>query len=258
MAVASDRSGLSGPFFMAAWKYPGSVLPGAPRIGPKTGSFAGLSANNGGTIWGDLGGGRFKYYLGTYLSDPRGDPVYISRLNVNFLEREPGYFSNSSYYGRRGDILSLGVAGQYQRHGSSYVVPRSVPPTTIRADYFGFNADLLFEKRLGQRGGVLDVEGAFYLFEGKYERFNRAWFGLVSYLIPVKVGIGKLQPLVRVQQANDTHLGTAPDEIVTTVDAQVGYLIRGNKVRGALGYTRHINAQNLTGNNLWFGLQLTK
>jgi hypothetical protein len=255
----SDRTALSGPFAMAAWNLPGVFLPGTAPLGPKTGAaIAGLSANNGGTIWGDISNGKFKYYVGTFLSDPQGDPVYCGRLNLNLLHGEPGFFHRSSYFGTNGDILAIGVAGQYQPNGSSYLVPSSVPETTLRSDYRGLDFDVLFEKRFGDTGGVLDIEGSFNIYDGRYERFNRAWFGLVSYVIPFKLGLGKLQPLVRVQQANDTHIGAAPDEIVTVLDAQVGYLILGNAVRGAIAYTRHINGENAIGNAIWFGFEVLK
>jgi hypothetical protein len=42
------------------------------------------------------------------------------------------------------------------------------------------------------------------------------------------------------------------------LDAQVGYLILGNAVRGAIAYTRHINNENAIGNAIWFGFEILK
>src|SRR6478752_9245789 len=66
MLVASDRSNFSGPYFMAPWIYPLFLGPqGSPYavVGPKEGPFG---RNDGATVWGGLGGGKFKYYLGAY------------------------------------------------------------------------------------------------------------------------------------------------------------------------------------------------
>ena len=44
-----------------------------------------------------------------------GDLLYAYRVVFNFLDPEPGYYAQSSYFGKK-DILALGFAGQYQDH----------------------------------------------------------------------------------------------------------------------------------------------
>jgi hypothetical protein len=109
MLVASDRSNFSGPYFMGPWNYPGAY-----GSGPAEGPFG---RNDGATIWGQAGGGVFKYYLGAYQlyggAKPVVQPLISGRINLALLSPEPGYYSSSTYYGK--DILSLGVGGQYEK-----------------------------------------------------------------------------------------------------------------------------------------------
>ena len=63
MLVPSDRSNFSGPWFMAPWNYPGFYPGLGAPAGPRQGAFG---RNDGATVWGDFGGGTFKYYLGAF------------------------------------------------------------------------------------------------------------------------------------------------------------------------------------------------
>ena len=54
-------------------------------------------------------------------------------------------------------------------------------------DYTEFNADILFEKNFAG-AGVLDLEAAFYKFNGDFEPTDAAWYGVASYLLPNDIG----------------------------------------------------------------------
>ena len=229
MLVPIDRSNFSGPWFMAPWNYPGFLQDGAiyaPLEGPN-------GRNDGATVWGQFGGGTFKYYLGAYdLHDVSQSHLYSGRLGLSLLNPEPGFYNSSTYYGK--DILALGVGGQYKRDGSPGLIdPVTGMQITEDDDYAQFNVDLLFEKDLGA-AGVFDLEGAFHHFEGDNQAVTDGWFALVSYLIPAQMGWGKLQPLFRVQQAIfDDSLDR---DASTMIDAQLGYVIDAYSARLALGY----------------------
>ncbi|WP_437291198.1 hypothetical protein [Sorangium sp. So ce406] len=252
MIVPSDRSAFSGPWSMGPWNYPGFFEPYAPPIGPRQGP---LGRNDGVTAWGKVAGGLFKYYVGAFnLHDSAVSPLYTARLNVSLLDPEPAYYQKSTYLGEK-SILALGVAGEVQKEGSVESLPPpapDTPPGVPRKDtYMEVNADLLFEKNL-DTAGTLTLEGAFYKYFGDFERFDHSYFALASYLTPNNIGVGKLQPLVRLQQAK---LKNADPYLL--IDAQMGYIIEGHAARVALGYQRS-DLSGVKGNALFLGVQLQK
>ncbi|WP_437754323.1 hypothetical protein [Sorangium sp. So ce1389] len=252
MIVPSDRSAFSGPWSMVPWNYPGFFEPYAPPLGPRQGPFG---RNDGVTAWGKVAGGLFKYYVGAYnLHDSSASPLYTARLNLSLLDPEPAYYQKSTYLGEK-SILALGVAGEVQRQGSVESLPppaMDMPPGVPRKDtYMEANADLLFEKNLGT-AGTLTLEGAFYKYIGDFERFDYSYFALASYLTPTNVGVGKLQPLVRLQQAKPKNA-----DPYLLIDAQMGYVIEGHAARAALGYQRS-DLSGAKGNALFLGVQLQK
>src|SRR6478752_722333 len=185
MLVASDRSNFSGPYFMAPWIYPLFLGPqGNPYavVGPKEGPYG---RNDGVTVWGQAGGGMFKYYLGAYnMFDGVQKPLISGRLALSLLSPEPGYYGSSTYLGK--DILAIGLGGQYQKNGDGTIKPGATGLT----DYGMVLADALFEKKIGD--GALDIEGGFYKYVGDGQGLNFSYMGLASYLF------SKFQPLVRI------------------------------------------------------------
>ena len=248
MLVPSDRSNFSGAWFMAPWSYPGLFTSGPP-IGPRQGPFG---RNDGATVWGQFGGGLLKYYASVFdlTAGPNTSPLYSSRINLALINPEPGYYHSSTYYGGK-DILALGLSAQYKKDGSTAIDPVSMMALTPD-DYTGFSADLLFEKNLGGAGTV-DLEGAFYSFNGDNEAFDWSYYALASYLLPMEVGIGKLQPLVRFQQANPAAGG----DKANIITAQVGYAIKEYAARLALGYERLDTGPAKT-DTFFLGIQLQK
>jgi hypothetical protein len=249
MLVPSDRANFAGPWFMAPWNYPGGYA--TASAGPRQGPFG---RNDGATVWGQIGGGTVKYYLGAFdLHDVENTPLISGRLNVSFLSPEPGYYHSATYYGK--DILAIGVSGQFKKDGSATPDKDAMgnPLTVMTDDYNGFSADLLFEKNLGA-SGVLDVEGAFYVFNGDYEPLKNHFYALASYLLPMQAGIGRLQPLFRIQGASPKADGAS---MLSTIDAQVGYIISEYAARLALGY-QYSKAGDVKSNAIFLGLQLQK
>jgi hypothetical protein len=231
MLTPSDRSNYSGPWFLNAWNYPGlyAPVPGA-YIGVRGTEEAGREV--GGQIWGDIGKGKFKYYAAVMdLDSNAGDanpavqkPLYAARVQYNVIGSEPGFYGASTYYGAQ-DVVSIGAAVQQQ---ADYIGPLG------QDDIFGFNADLLAEFNTGS--GTVTGEAAFAMTgDNDAMVFKNAWFLNASYLTPTEVGIGKIQPQVRFQQAmlND------PDESsVSAFEVFVNYIIKDYFAKISLGYTR--------------------
>lgn len=242
MLVPSDRSNFSGFWFMAPWYYPGGYYNavsadnhffGAP-VGPRQGP---AGRNDGATLWGELAGGLFKYYVGAYdLFSAGNNPLVSGRLNLALINPEPGYFHSSTYYGKK-DILALGASAQYQKSKGG------------AQDYSELSADLLFEKNT-HGGGTIDLEAAFYKYYAS--AMDLSYFLVLSYLTPEKVGPGFLQPLIRLQRAKPVD-----QDSWTIFEAQLGYIVSDDAARLALGYQWQ-SAGGVKSNALYLGLQLQK
>jgi hypothetical protein len=248
--VPVDRANFAGPYFMSPWYYPGFGFPGdvgfsaTPIEGP-------YGRNDGVTVWGQVEGGMFKYFLGVFdLQDPGASPLYSGRLSISLLNPEPGFWGTATYHGM--DLFSVGVGAQF-KNDASVEFDAAGDPTGNVDDYAEINADVLFEKNLGE-AGVLDLEGGFYKFMGDFAVTDASYYALASYILPGDLGGGKLQPLVRLQQAL-SNVDGAPDS--TLVDAQVNYIVHSYGTRFSLGY-RWGKADEEKLSALFFGVQVQK
>jgi hypothetical protein len=254
MPVPSDRVSLSTVWSIAPWTLPGRYQAFAVAVpaletpaGPRSGNLVGLDRGDGATLWGQLRGGRVKYYVGAFgLAQPERSPLYSARLAVDFLDPEPGYRTSSSYYGSK-DVLALGAGFQHQTQGS-----KAGPASASDPDFNQANADLLFEIG-GEATGVLDLEAAFAKLWGKNEVFGYQTFGLVSYLVPIEIGFGRFQPLVRLQHAGAGEL--ANTTALTGLDAQLGYIVDGHHARLSAGWS-YVRGGGQTYNAILLGAQL--
>lgn len=214
----SDRSNLSGPYFINAWTYPGGVH-AYPAV------YAGR--DSGLAVWGQVNGGQFKWQLGFFgMSEPTADPTFNGRIVYNVLDPEPGYYNSSTYYGTK-DVLAIGAALRHQP------APEGEPDEAADTVW---NLDALYENTFAGTG-TINVEGAFYGFGGADQ--GTSFFVLGSFLFADPVGIGQLQPMIRLQRAgwsdNDTFGGIqAPadeDASLLTIDAGLHYIINGHNTR---------------------------
>lgn len=252
----SDRSNLDGPYYLNAWDFPG-IVQRYPAI------FAGR--DDGLAIWGQVGGGMFKYQVGVFEGighDPvfvpvgsvditltgggtttrdilfldagapnqEDNPLFAGRLTLNLLDPEPGYYNSSTYYGGK-DVLAIGLAGMYQED--------AVGVAGNAGSFTGWNVDLLFEKDLGG-AGVATLEGAFYDYdtEGKATGEGQGFLGLASFLLPKKIGsgaiAGQLQPMVRYQEFENEGLITGEH---SRTDIGLNHIINGHNARVSLTYS---------------------
>jgi hypothetical protein len=251
MPMPSDRTSLSTVWALPTWTPPGvySNYPLPPSTSPRPWPgprYGDLGRGDGVTFWGQLRGGRFKYYAGVFdLNQPR--PLYSGRLGFCLLGHEPGYRNSSGYYGGQ-NLLALGIGGQHQAAGSSPAADSGLPASNFNE----VNGDLLFEINRGA-AGILDVEGALAKTWGENELGSYQVMGLASYLVPIVIGIGRFQPLVRFQHAGAGKAVDASD--FTGIDAQLGYIVDGFHAR-LLAVYQYAKLQHRTENAILFGLQL--
>jgi hypothetical protein len=253
MPVPSDRASLSTVWALPTWTAPGvysnyplKTTPGLlPSIGPRSGSNG---RGDGMVLWGQLYGGGIKYYAGVFdLEHPGSSPLYTARISFNLLGPEPGYRTSSGYYGNK-NVLAIGLGGQHQTEGSH---PRDQPSPAVN-DFNELGGDLLFEMN-GGGAGVVDVECAFAKMWGNNELASYQAYALASYLVPIDVGIGRFQPLVRVQHAGAGNAYDATN--FTGIDAQLGYIIDGYHAR-LLAVYQYAKFGGASENAILFGLQL--
>ncbi len=201
-------------------------------------------------IWGDINKGQFKYYLGILdLDGNAGDaafssqsPLYSARLQYAIIGSEPGFYGSSTYYGSQ-DIVSIGAAFQYQK---DFTVAGSDPDHVTE-----FNVDALAEFNTGS--GTVSGEAAYYHADGDAMAWKDHFYVLASYLTPNDIGIGKLQPLVRYQQAK---LNDADESTVSNLEFNLSYVIKDYFAKIALAYTHSDFDAAGKANMLQLGLQV--
>jgi hypothetical protein len=235
LLVPSDSANFSGPFFMIPWNYPGFYIPGAAPIGPAEGPYG---RNQGVTVWGNAVQDKLKYYAGVYGLDEDAHPFGSARVSYSPQGSEPGYFGSNTYYGAQ-NVVTIGVGAQYQRNGATEVtdampgvpaVPTTAPPTP--KDYYSIMADAFVEENLSG-AGTLTFQAQYYHFPsgylfsgglppGVYSPQN-AFYALLAYLTPNNIGIGKLQPMLRIQQTADPAW--------TLFDGALAYVIKDYSAR---------------------------
>lgn len=220
----SSRTNFNGPYFLNTWEF--------PFVQTYQGIFAGR--DEGFAIWGQIGGGKFKYQFGAFEGREGGpneddDLLYTGRLTFNFWDPEHGYYNKSSYYGEK-DILAIGIVGLFQNDGAGSV--------SNQGDFTGWSIDFMLEKKL-TNDDVVNLEAAFYnndldgasageVLSGGNLIDGHSWFALASYMFPWKLGWGKVQPTVRCMNLDREHLGLGTRE---RWEVGANYIIKGHDAR---------------------------
>jgi hypothetical protein len=215
----SDRANLSGPYFQNAWSYPSGV-----HAYPS--QYAGR--DDGLAVWGQVNGGQLKWQVGLFDMGGGGtpDPRFSGRVTYNVLDPEPGYYNSSTYYGKK-DILAIGAVLHHE--------PAAEGEPDEAADTL-WNLDALYENSFAGVG-TLDIEGAFYGFDGADA--GTSFFVLGSFIFEEELGIGRLQPMLRLQRAafSDGDFFFAEedpleaDASLTTIDVGLHYIINDHNAR---------------------------
>jgi hypothetical protein len=239
LLVPVDRANASGPFFMIPWNYPGFFAGvSAPKEGP-------AGRNNGAVIWGDIAGGRLTYLAGVFDNANIGSsPLYSGRVRLALLDPEPGFWGNGSYFGDK-DMLSIGVGGQFQKHGSATM-------TGGDKDYAEVNADVLLEKKI-PGGSWITAEGAYYHFNVLNGGVSDSLYVLGAFATGT-LGVGNLQPMVRFQwEKVKGNTSTNP----WNLDAALSYLIKGPALRviATYSHTKFGIGTDLSANSIQLGAQ---
>tara|TARA_Y100001934_G_scaffold280262_1_gene386456 strand:+ start:2062 stop:3201 length:1140 start_codon:yes stop_codon:yes gene_type:complete len=261
MLTPADRIELNGPYYALSWnQYTVPLLPS-----DQLGAAGLLGRDEGVTVWGSIG--KLQYAAGIFDgleggANQKDKLLFAGRVAYNFLEMEknPGYYTSSTYYGNGGDVFTLGVSFQSQSDGTGTVQEPG--------DFQAVIVDALFEKVLGD-AGVLTLEGEYKMFDADLTATaladptcfclfdGDAFFVTGAYMFPQEVGPGKLQPYVRFT-SNEPDFPGMEDSDLTEVG--VNYIIKGHNLRFNLNYTS--GDANLTGSpgadldGVSFGVQI--
>jgi len=251
MLVAVDRANLSGPWFLNYYLYQGFFGNRAgPPIGLKTGPNG---RDNGTTLWGQVGGGQVKYYLGAFNLDARTadvNPLFTGRVNIDLLDPEPGYYHQSAYHGDK-DILAIGAGFQYQKKGSYKVTTPAMgmtPAVLDEGDLKVGEVDLLLDKKLGS-AGVATADASAYFYDERQPVRRFFAFG-VGYVLPFELGPGRLCPVARYQFTQDSDLNQ--------VDGYLEYLVKSHFAKFFVGGFHANLGSGLKNNAVQLGIQLIK
>ena len=241
----TDRSNLSGPFFINNYTF--------PWVQFTNGYYDVFQGRDDGVaFYGERGEDvQLKWSLALmegYDNAPGDDNLWmVGRVVMHFLDREEGYFNSSTYYGEK-DIAALGFtfSNQDDAHGAGL-------------DYTAWSFDALLETTLDS-GGVATIEAAYYDRDHDNAvgggvnagQQGEGYFILGSYLMADSISIGdiegRLQPSIRFQSTDgDIRVGGNMDR---SVDYSLNYIIHGHSARVSLvfqdiNYVGAFDDQNL-------------
>lgn len=252
MLVPAERQEMNGPFYSTTYQaYKTPFFPADFSTHYGVGGAGIYERDNGFNVWGAIGPeskpGAFQYVGGAFTglqsatgSGPNQDDHMLigARFAYNFLnvEQNPGYYTSGSYFGTAGDILTLGLALQFQEDGAGTFAHAS--------NFFGLATDLLWEMPM-ESIGTFTFNGEYKFFDAPYSSlaftdgdpngflmFDGNAFSVIGlFLFPQEVGIGKFQPYLR-------YSGTYPDDSADRDEFEVGlnYVIDGFNARASLFY----------------------
>jgi hypothetical protein len=206
----SDRANLYGPYYSNQWGvYTDGIQDGYP--------FVATGRDNGVMYWGQFS--KLKVSAGLFDGkSATGDPdvLFAARGQVDFWDKEDGYYLNGTYYGDK-DLLAIGGAVQAQD-----------------GDVAG-NVDFLLEKKVGE-GGAFSIESQYNSYDklggydANYSKSHGAYI-LGAYLFP-KMGDqpGQFQVLGKYAHATFEE-GITEDYDQDTTEINLNYIIKQHNAR---------------------------
>ncbi|HET9831833.1 MAG TPA: hypothetical protein VFP91_08995 [Vicinamibacterales bacterium] len=236
----SDRANLYGPYYANHWAvYTDGVQDGYPFV------FQGR--DNGVLYWGQFG--KVKLSGGVFdgaSADGNTTVISAGRAQVDFWDKEDGYYLNGTYYGKK-NLLALGIAGQNQGSNKNawsldFLLERKVPGDgafTIESEYADYNG----------LGG----------YNPRYQRDQGAYV-LGSFLFPSTMGVmGNFELLGKYAYAKFSQ-GLTPldrDYNQKTTEVDFNYVIKEFNARIMLFYKdTRFNAVQISNWQIGVGLQL--
>lgn len=204
-----------------------------------------VGRDDGVTIWGNPLDGLLQYRFmvsegvegkteneTVVINDNPDDSLrFVGRVAVSLLEPETGWFNKGTYLGKK-KVLSLGFG--YDTQDDLTLNGREDQDNRV------WTADVFFDHPLGE--GAMTVEAAYIDIQNCTQTHNFSelaagddaenWYIQSGYLLPGKVGPGRIQPYVRyetvdVDDKDDTDF----------MSAGLNYFVKGHNAKISLDYT---------------------
>jgi len=195
-----------------------------------------VGRDDGVTIWGNPLDGLLQYRFmvseGVENDDNPDDNLrFAGRVAVNLLEPEKGWFNKGTYLGKK-KVLSLGFG--YDTQMDLTLNGREDQDNRV------WTADVFFDHPLGE--GAVTVEAAYIDIQNCTQTHNFSelaagddaenWYIQSGYLLPGKVGPGRIQPYMRyeavyIDDKDDTEF----------MSAGLNYFVKGHNAKISLDYT---------------------
>jgi hypothetical protein len=204
----------------------------------------GGTRDTGAAVWGNLAGGKMQYRV--MVGDGRqGDevakkkPRVTGRVHLSLFDPETDYGYLATYLGTR-KVLTIGAAYDYQAD----VAYGNFPERTDLRDYKAWTADVYMEYPTS--AGTFTLTGAYFDYstgnainESPDPRLPvtselKAYYVKGAYLLPQKVGWGRLQPYFRYEKSDYAVEGGLYDQ--EWRGAGVNYYLNGQNLRLSLEY----------------------
>lgn len=206
--------------------------------------FAG-SRDTGAALWGNMMDGHFQYRV--MVADGReGDnvvedsPRVTTRVHWSILEPEYEYGYRGTYLGTK-SVLTIGAAYDYQAN----VAYADFDTKTDPLDYSAWTADVYYEQPT--RTGTYTVSAATTHYDTG-DAINAAfpdptlpvtteldaWYAKLGYLLPNKIGPGRLQLFTRHEQLEYNLIGGFRDQTWSGVGAN--YYLDGQRLKATFEY----------------------
>ncbi len=161
-------------------------------------------------------------------------------MAVNLLEPEKGWFNKGTYLGKK-KVLSLGFG--YDTQMDLTLDGREDQDNRV------WTADVFFDHPLGD--GAVTVEASYIDIQNCTQNLNyselragedaKNWYIQAGYLLPCRIGPGRIQPYVRYETVDvDAHDKDDSDY----ASAGFNYYIKGNNAKISMDYTYVNNGRN--------------
>jgi hypothetical protein len=227
----SDRANLYGPYYANHWGvFQDGVQDGYP--------FETTGRDDGVMYWGQFGIAKVSF--GAFdvqgLTKGKSDVLWAGRVQLDFWDKEDGYYLNGTYYGDK-DLLAIGAAAQSEAGNDAY------------------NVDFLLEKKLGN-SGVVSVESEYAKYDGLGGYTgpkSDGWYLLGGYMFPQPVGIGKFQVLGKYGQTTYNFVSGAVKQKTSEFD--LNFIIKQFNARVSAFYIKQDYDKSSAGSRQ-FGLGL--